>query len=123
MDILIMRKAIDYLLFKDSEEFAVENEDIFMQINNLSLASNADASIDDDEALVTNVGLPSARRLRGGASIVAKGRHGINGSNAEDRGSLSPSAMSNNYSNPGSRYAWFDAVHCCRGHFPPKMNP
>lgn len=83
-----------------------------MQINNLSLASksNADASIDDDgqndEALVTNVGLPSARRLRGGASIVAKGRHGINGSNAEDRVSLSPSAMSHNSSsNPGSRFA------------------
>ena len=65
--------------FQDSDEFAVENEDIFMQINSLTLGEDEpseDAS-KDQEVVITNVGLPSAKTLRGGTTIVAKGRHGL----------------------------------------------
>lgn len=74
----------------------MENEDIFMQINNLTLESpEGDESEIKDDPIITNLGLPSARTLRGGASIVAKGRHEVPNS-----------AMSyySNYSSSSSRY-------------------
>ena len=49
-------------LLQDSEEFAVENEDIFMQINNLSLSdepseAKQDFNKDENEAIITNLGM------------------------------------------------------------------
>ena len=82
----------------------MENEDIFMQISNLNLKEPNEelekGNNDLDAAVITNVGLPSARTLRGGASIVAKGRH--------DHTIAPPqSAMSNfsSYSSSSSRYS------------------
>ena len=82
----------------------MENEDIFMQISNLNLKESNEelekGNDDLDAAVITNVGLPSARTLRGGASIVAKGRH--------DHTIAPPqSAMSNfsSYSSSSSRYS------------------
>ena len=81
-----------------------------MQINNLNMSSaedykkshNPKANNESDAAVITNVGLPSARTLRGGASIVAKGRHVAERANGEPP----PSAMSNfsSYSTSSSRY-------------------
>ena len=87
-----------------------------MQISNLNMSAaedyqshNPKANNDSDAAVITNVGLPSARTLRGGASIVAKGRHGsladrsiANGDNIPP-----PSALSNisSYSTSSSRYS------------------
>jgi hypothetical protein len=71
-----------------------------MQINNLTLAEPDD---DDDEfslrnksAVITNVGLPSARTIRGGAAPVARGRHGSHGGSGDDERTMTvpPSAMS-----------------------------
>ena len=86
---------------EDSEEFDVENDDIFMQINNLNLAKDdssapavamaaSEAVKDGEDAVITNLGLPSARTLRGGASIVARGRHEV------------PNSALSNYSNYSS---------------------
>ena len=49
-------------LLQDAEEFAVENEDIFMQINNLSLSdepseAKEDSNKDENEAIITNLGM------------------------------------------------------------------
>lgn len=110
---------------EDTEEFAVENEDIFMQISNLNIkddikevsainaAEESQKGNDPDAAVITNVGLPSARTLRGGASIVAQGRHGnVDRSQATcigpDHHIIPPqSAMSNfsSYSTSSSRYS------------------
>lgn len=95
---------------EDAEEFAVENEDIFMQINNLSIsdepseAKEHSSNKDENEAIITNLGLPSARTLRGGASIVARGRYG---SHAGSLNEVPNSAMSNysNYSSSSSRFS------------------
>ena len=49
-------------LLQDAEEFAVENEDIFMQINNLSLSDESSeakedtSSKDENDAIITNLG-------------------------------------------------------------------
>ena len=78
----------------------MENEDIFMQINNLNMSDKVEASVPKEAAatatasvdmtIITNVGLPSARTLRGGASIVARGRHEV------------PKSAMSNYSNYSS---------------------
>ena len=102
----------------------MENEDIFMQISNLNIKDINEVGIDaekgykatnndPDAAVITNVGLPSARTLRGGASIVAQGRHGnVDRSQATcigpDHHIIPPqSAMSNfsSYSTSSSRYS------------------
>ena len=50
-------------LLQDSEEFAVENEDIFMQINNLSISdepsseAKEESNKDENEAIITNLGM------------------------------------------------------------------
>ena len=49
-------------LLQDAEEFAVENEDIFMQINNLSISdepseAKEDSNKDENEAIITNLGM------------------------------------------------------------------
>jgi hypothetical protein len=50
-------------LLQDAEEFAVENEDIFMQINNLSIsdepseAKEHSSNKDENEAIITNLGM------------------------------------------------------------------
>ena len=47
---------------QDTEEFAVENEDIFMQINNLSLSDESSeakedsSNKDENDAIITNLG-------------------------------------------------------------------
>ena len=98
----------------------MENEDIFMQISNLNIKDINEVGIDAekgykatnndlDAAVITNVGLPSARTLRGGASIVAQGRHGnVDRSSSIGTDHLPPqSAMSNfsSYSTASSRYS------------------
>ena len=94
----------------------MENEDIFMQISNLNMSATEDyqshnpkANNDSDAAVITNVGLPSARTLRGGASIVAKGRHGSLADRSMTNGDNIPpqSALSNfsSYSTSSSRYS------------------
>ena len=100
---------VEFLL-QDAEEFAVENEDIFMQINNLSMsdesttehAKEEQSTKDEHDAIITNLGLPSARTLRGGVSIIARGRYG---SHAGSLNEVPNSAMSNysNYSSSSSR--------------------
>jgi hypothetical protein len=50
-------------LLQDAEEFAVENEDIFMQINNLSISdepsseAKEDSNKDENDAIITNLGM------------------------------------------------------------------
>jgi len=91
---------------EDSDEFAVENEDIFMQINSLTLGED-DPSEDaskDQEVVITNVGLPSAKTLRGGTTIVAKGRHGLKANE-----SSAPHSAISSYSN--SRFQEGSRIH------------
>ena len=90
------REKSIFFPFQDSDEFAVENEDIFMQINSLTLGED-DPSEDaskDQEVVITNVGLPSAKTLRGGTTIVAKGRHGLKANE-----SSAPHSAISSYSN------------------------
>ena len=51
-------------LLQDAEEFAVENEDIFMQINNLSISDEPSSEAkedstnkDENDAIITNLGM------------------------------------------------------------------
>jgi len=85
---------------QDSDEFAVENEDIFMQINSLNLdddSTSVEVSKEED-VVISTVDLPSAKTLRGGTNIVAKGRHGIK----SETSLVSRSAVSS-YSTSSSR--------------------
>ena len=70
------------------DEFAVDNEDIFQQIHTLGQkleesdigsknSSRRSRNKSDGDRATSNLssGLPSARTLRGGQSVVARGRH------------------------------------------------
>ena len=104
-----------------SDEFAVDNEDIFQKID--SLAGKMDsgaASFTGDEG-GGDGDLPSARTLRGGRGVVARGRHagaspsrssaaswssslagGGGGHEGGGRGSASPSMLSTRSSGSSS---------------------
>lgn len=100
-----------------SEEFAVENDDIFQKINTLSdLMADSDlqdkASGKGSTSASAESELPSARTLRGGRALHARGRHTTTnggGGGEFDRsfsssgGSASPSAYSQqSYNSTGS---------------------
>ena len=71
-----------------------------MQINSLNLdddSTSVEVSKEED-VVISTVDLPSAKTLRGGTNIVAKGRHGIKSENSL----VSRSAVSS-YSTSSSR--------------------
>ena len=74
-----------------------------MQINSLNLdddSTSVEVSKEED-VVISTVDLPSAKTLRGGTNIVAKGRHGIKSENSL----VSRSAVSS-YSTSSSRYVF-----------------
>lgn len=83
---------------QDSQEFAVENEDIFQQINSLALSDGPLNALEASSASTSfsSIGLPSARTLRGGVAPVARGRHGSHGGSADS--SVPPSATPSTFS-------------------------
>lgn len=88
-------------------------KDDIKEVSAIDATEESQKGNDPDAAVITNVGLPSARTLRGGASIVAQGRHGnVDRSQATcigpDHHIIPPqSAMSNfsSYSTSSSRYS------------------
>jgi len=92
-----------------------------MQINSLNLdddSTSVEVSKEED-VVISTVDLPSAKTLRGGTNIVAKGRHGIKSENSLVsrsavssnststsrllEGSVLPPSTSSSYSNSSSR--------------------
>ena len=69
-----------------------------MQINSLNLDDPPSEVSKDEDVVISTVDLPSAKTLRGGTNIVAKGRHGIKSENSL----VSRSAVSS-YSTSSSR--------------------
>ena len=84
-------------------------KDDIKEVSAIDATEESQKGNDPDAAVITNVGLPSARTLRGGASIVAQGRHGnVDRSSSIGTDHLPPqSAMSNfsSYSTASSRYS------------------
>ena len=72
-----------------------------MQINSLNLDDPPSEVSKDEDVVISTVDLPSAKTLRGGTNIVAKGRHGIKSENSL----VSRSAVSS-YSTSSSRYVF-----------------
>ena len=60
----------------------------------------------DQEVVITNLGLPSAKTLRGGTKIIAKGRHGTSRQGVTTESSTVPHSAVSNYSrlDSSSRY-------------------
>ena len=71
-----------------------------MQINSLNLDDPPSEVSKDEDVVISTVDLPSAKTLRGGTNIVARGRHGIK---SENSSLVSRSAVSS-YSTSSSKY-------------------
>lgn len=83
-----------------SEEFAIDDENVFQKIESLAKTledhkmKESESGLNSDPSSDLGSGLPSAKTLRGGQNVVARGRH-----STYDR---SPSSNTLAHSKPGS---------------------